>query len=76
MDDEEIEKIADSYARRQTSHKGGRIVRENLPLKFNVRQKDEDEPDEDMEEEEIDDEMPRKRGRPEGSGRKIVDFEE
>lgn len=81
-EDEEIERIADSYARRQTNKKGGREAKVKYPTRFNVRSRggeDEDLDDEirdDEEDEAIDDDLPKKRGRPAGSGRKVVDFEE
>ena len=81
-EDEEIERIADSYARRPTNKKGGREPRVKYPTRFNVRSRggeDEDLDDEIRDEEEdeaVDDDLPKKRGRPAGSGKKVVDFEE
>ena len=81
-EDEEIDRIAESYARRPTNKKGGREVKEKHPTRFNVRSRggDDDDLDDEMrdddEEEVVDEDLPKKRGRPAGSGRKVVDFEE
>lgn len=81
-EDEEIERIADSYARRPTNKKGGREVKEKNPTRFNVRSRggEDDDLDDEMrdddEDEVCDEDLPKKRGRPAGSGRKVVDFEE
>ena len=81
-EDEEIERIADSYARRPTNKKGGREAKEKNPTRFKVRSRggEDDDLDDEMREEDedeaVDDDMPKKRGRPAGSGKKVVDFEE
>ena len=74
--DMQIEKMADSYARR-TTERTGRKVQEQFAQRFNVRPRGSCGEDEEMTNENEDDGSgPRRRGRPQGMGRKQVDFEE
>ena len=74
--DEQIEKMAESYARR-TTERTGRKTYENAPVqRFNVRPRDSNGDEEMMNENEDDGVNPRRRGRPQGMGKKQVDFEE
>ncbi len=79
-EDQQIEKIADSYARRTTDRGGRRKVPEVKITRFNVRPKQDDDPDEDClsqgHDDDEDGDQPKRKGRPPGLGRKEKDFEE
>lgn len=81
IDDAQIDKIAESYARRTTERGGRKKQLYNQPQKFNVRPRNpsdcEDELQESIERhQEEEEEQPKRKGRPPGSGRKEKDFEE